>query len=109
MKIELTPENLIYLGSISAKIPDTLFSGTSRNTTFMFKAGFIYATGRVLRQPNDFLSHHRGNFAESVIFPLTLSSAKEMLKNYNVGCELVLDPDLDLEKELHTHSEKLIA
>jgi hypothetical protein len=109
MRIELTPENLAYLGAVSARIPDTLFKGTSRNTTFLFRAGFIYANGRILKQPKEIFSHQSGNFAESIIFPLSLASIKEILTTYNVGCELELEPNLDLEKELGLHSEKIIA
>ena len=105
MKIDLTPKNLFLISSVSAGIPDTVFEGRSRNTTFEFRAGFVRVQGRLMRKPRTLLTRQWGKCAESLVFPFGLSFLEELISSYNVGYELELEANPDLEKALRIRSE----
>jgi hypothetical protein len=109
MRLDLTPQILFEISAISARIPDVIFAGKSRNTNFRFKAGLIYVNGRILRKPNADITRIRGIWAESLILPVYMTLLSEVIRCYNVGTYIDMQADADLEKALAVKAEALTA
>jgi hypothetical protein len=109
MELNLTSSNLALLSTLSAKIPDTVFVGRTRNALFMFKAGFIYVYGRIMRKPRNLLVRTDGKWAETLVYPFSLTPLKDILRAYNVGYTLEMTPNLDLEKALLVKAQAITA
>lgn len=115
MRLEMTPQILMKLSKVSKKVPDTTFSGWSRNVDLKFRDGFIYAYGRNTKEDCSLCVKKQDKNAEILIYPTILHKKEakkqlvEFINSMDVGVYIHMEDDLDLEKALEMLSESLIV
>ena len=115
MRFEMTPKNIMLLSKVSKRIPDTTFSGWSRNVDMKFRDGFIYVYGRNTKEDCSLCVKKQDQNAEILIYPAVLKEKdanrqiNELINSMDVGIYLHMEPDRDLEKAIISTTETLKA